>query len=231
MNIFPLFFAAAKIGIGRGQFYFAATKIRIGRGPLLRQGQAPLRRLLLRIMPPSWHPVPACAPRRLCCRRAILFCSDKKWNRTRSVVAAGAGATPAAFYLGLCRLRGILSPPAPHDDYAAGGPFYFATTKIGIGRGIVAATTFRRRNCSTCRIDGVAAILDFRPRLANRCSHKAKTGANRASILDFKPRLGNRCKDFPDNNLLRASILDFRPRLANRCSIIVVAIENGPPAA
>ena len=33
MNIFPLFFAAAKIGIGRGSFYFATTKIRIGRGP------------------------------------------------------------------------------------------------------------------------------------------------------------------------------------------------------
>ena len=59
MNILPLFFAAAKIGIGRGSFYFATTKIgigrgafyfattkiRIGRGPLLRQGQVPLRRL------------------------------------------------------------------------------------------------------------------------------------------------------------------------------------------
>ena len=45
MNIFPVFFAAAKIGIGRGPFYFATTKIRIGRGALLRQGQAPLRRL------------------------------------------------------------------------------------------------------------------------------------------------------------------------------------------
>ena len=47
-------------------------------------------------------------------------------------------------YLGLCRLRGILSPPAPHDC-AAGGPFFAAATKIGIGRGIVAATTFCRR--------------------------------------------------------------------------------------
>ena len=59
MNIFPLFFAATKIGIGRGPFYFATmkirigrgafyfatTKIRIGRGALLRRGQAPLRRL------------------------------------------------------------------------------------------------------------------------------------------------------------------------------------------
>ena len=34
----------------------------------------------------------------------------------------------------------------------------------------------------------------------------------------------------PGNALQRAVILDFRPRLANRCSIIVVAVENGPPA-
>ena len=46
----------------------------------------------------------------------------------------GQGATPAAFYLGLCRLRGILSPPAPHDC-AAGGQFFFAAAKIRIGRG------------------------------------------------------------------------------------------------
>ena len=31
---------------------------------------------LLRIMPPSWHPVPACTPR-LRCRRAILSCCIK----------------------------------------------------------------------------------------------------------------------------------------------------------
>ena len=70
----------------------------------------------------------------------------------RPDVAAGAGATPAAFYLGLCRLRVVLSPPAPHDHAAggpffaatttaAGGPFYFATKKIGIGRSNVAAKT------------------------------------------------------------------------------------------
>ena len=38
----------------------------------------------------------------------------------QGVIAAGTGATPAAFYLGLCRLRGILSLPASHD-HAAGG--------------------------------------------------------------------------------------------------------------
>ena len=53
----------------------------------------------------------------------------------------------------------------------------------------------------------------------------------RASILDFRAKLGNRCKDLLVYDLLRASILDFRPKLGNRCSTIVVAVENGPPAA
>ena len=34
---------------------------------------------LLRIMPPSWHPAPACTPR-LRCRRAILSCSSDEGN-------------------------------------------------------------------------------------------------------------------------------------------------------
>ena len=34
---------------------------------------------LLRIMPPSWHPVPACTPR-LRCRRAVLSCSSGEGN-------------------------------------------------------------------------------------------------------------------------------------------------------
>ena len=55
-------------------------------------------------------------------------------RRSGSTVAAGAGATPAAFYLGLCRLRGILSLPASHDC-AADGPFFFAARKIRVGRG------------------------------------------------------------------------------------------------
>ena len=139
----------------------------------------------------------------------------------------GQVATPAAFYLGLCRLRGNLSPPAPatvilqagnssmrlrtlqaghsilRQRASAGGLFYlprrllqaelqyFATKKIGIGRGTVAATPAQASN-STCRHDGTAAIPDFKPRLANRCSQKVKTGAIRASIPDFKPRLENR---------------------------------------
>ena len=47
-------------------------------------------------------------------------------------------------------------------------------------------------------------------------------GAFRAVILDFRPRLGNRCKVLPVFTLLRASILDFRLRLGNRCNVLPV---------
>ena len=75
-----------------------------------------------------------------------------------------------------------------------------------------------------------ASILDFRPRLENRCKDFLVYPLLRASILDFKAKLANRCKLFPVNTLFRASILDFKAKLANRCSTIVMAVENGPPA-
>ena len=58
---------------------------------------------------------------------------------------AGTDATPAAFNLGLCRLRGILSPPSATTTFrrratcrhdAAGGPFYLRAQRC-------------RRNCSS----------------------------------------------------------------------------------
>ena len=69
------FFDAAVMTMQAELFSFAATKIRFGGGPLSRQGQVLLRRLFLRIMPPSWHPVPVCVPR-LRCRRAVLHRND-----------------------------------------------------------------------------------------------------------------------------------------------------------
>ena len=64
---------------------------------------------LLRIMPPSWHPVPACTPR-LRCRRAVLLCGDENQSRMQTVVAVR-------------RLR-----QGRCHDCAAGGPFSIATT-------------------------------------------------------------------------------------------------------
>ena len=79
-------------------------------------------------------------------------------------------------------------------------------------------TTALLAGCSTCGHDSAASILNFKPRLANRCRQKVKTRAIRASILNFKPRLANQCSHKVKTGAIRASILDFRPRLANRCS-------------
>ena len=65
-----------------------------------------------------------------------------------------------------------------------------------------------------------ASILDFRPRLANRCKVLSGNSPKAASILDFMPRLANRCRVFPGNCPKCTSILDFGARLANRCSFL-----------
>ena len=60
-----------------------------------------------------------------------MNCGDGPWE------AAGAAATPAAFNLGLCRLRGSHPPPAAaktilyrHDEGAEGGPFQTAAMRV-----------------------------------------------------------------------------------------------------
>ena len=63
-----------------------------------------------------------------------------------------------------------------------------------------------------------ASILDFKPRLANRCKLFPVYPLFHASILDFRARLGNRCTDSGDFRGFRASILEFRPRFGNRCT-------------
>ena len=63
-----------------------------------------------------------------------------------------------------------------------------------------------------------AVILDFRPRLANRCIDSGDFRVFRAVILDFRSKLRNRCIDSGDFRGFRAVILDFRPRLGNRCT-------------
>ena len=170
----------------------------------MRRGQAPLRRLFTKDYAAFVASCPRLRTQRSFCRRATL--------------------------------------PCDHDK-AAGGPFFPKTTITQQAEPFnFAATALRRRNCntlqrrklesdaaplrqillqasySTCRNDGTAVILEFKPRLENRCSKEVKTRAIRASILDFRPRLANRCNQKAKTRAIRASIPDFKPRLANRCS-------------
>ena len=167
-----------------------------------------------------------------CCRKLQGDCTgaDQVERRADILGRQGQVATPAAFYLGLCRLRGNLSLPAPATIILQAGYSslpqrllqaelqYFATKKIGIGRGTVATTT-AQAGYSTCRNDGTAVIPDFRPRIGNRCSKEVKTRAILALIPDFKPRLENRCSQKVKTRAIIALILDFKPRLSNRCAI------------
>ena len=102
-----------------------------------------------------------------CCSNLRGDCTgaDQVERRADILGRQGQVATPAAFYLGLCRLRGNLSLPAPatvilqagnssmrlrprqagnsilRQRASAGGLFFFEAKKNRIGHGIVAATT------------------------------------------------------------------------------------------
>ena len=106
---------------------------------------------------------------------------------------------------------------------------------LGDGLLLASILDFVPRLANRCRVLPVytlfrASILDFRPKLGNRCKDFPVSDLLRASILDFKPRLANRCRVLPVYTILRASILDFRAKLGNRCSAIAATVRNGPPA-
>ena len=97
------------------------------------------------------------------------------------------------FYLGLCRLRGTLSPAA-------------------------SATTFRRRAILLCSNDGAASILKSGLEIKNRCTQKVVFGENRASIRKSGLEIKNRCTQQGVNGENRASIPKSEPEIKNRCT-------------
>ena len=105
---------------------------------------------------------------------------------------AGTGAPPAAFYLGLCRLRGDLSLPA-------------------------SATTFRRRAILLCSNDDAASIPKFGPEIKNRCSLWAVLEGFFASIPKSGPEIKNRCTQECINRQDPTSILKSGLEIKNRC--------------
>ncbi len=93
----------------------------------------------------------------------------------------GTGTTPAAFYLGLCRLRGILSPPAS------------ATVILQEGRSSAQLRWCCRRAVLSCRSDDAASIPKFDPEIKNRCTQEGINRQNPALIRKFDPKIKNRC--------------------------------------
>ena len=123
------------------------------------------------------------------------------------VVAAGTGTTPAAFYLGLCRLRGILSPPAS------------ATVILQEGRSSAQLRWCCRRAVLSCSSDDAASIRKSGHEIKNQCTQEGGNGENLASIRKSEPEIKNRCTLEGINWENLASIPKFDPKIKNRCTM------------
>ena len=143
-------------------------------------------------------------------------------------------------YIGKCRLRAhhhpLLPPLSNQRSYKLPPARLIYKRVLGDGLLLASILDFRPRLANRCRVFPVyallrASILDFRARLANRCKVFPVYGHLRAVILDLRGSIWESLHGLPGNSLVAAAILDFRPRFANHCSTIVAAVWNGPPAA
>ncbi len=145
-----------------------------------------------------------------------MGCGDGLWE------AAGAAATPAAFNLGLCRLRGSYPPPAAAktihyslNDGAAGGPFSTATTRVMQRFPILGLKS---------RIDAVQRpflsfslhrfpSLGLKSRItARKMAFSGKT-MHRFPSLGLKSRINARKMAFPGKTLHRFASLALKSRI------------------
>ena len=158
---------------------------------------------LLRIMPPSWQPVPACASNGHSAGGPFNTATTGFRRRNYSSL----------------RQRKLESDASPlRQKLLQAGHSSLRQRKFESDTASMRLRLLQAGH-STCRHDGTAVILDFRPRIGNRCSKEVKTRAILALIPDFKPRLENRCSQKLKTGAIRASILDFKPRLENRCKV------------
>ena len=138
-----------------------------------------------------------------------------------------------------CR-RAVLSCSS---DVVAGGPFFFAVTKISIGCGIsslplslqaepffFAATEIRigrgircrygrsRRAIPHCCDDGAAVIRKSGPEIKNRCTQEGVNGEKLTSIRKSGLEIKNRCMKDGGNRQNPAVIRKFGLEIKNRCT-------------
>ena len=127
---------------------------------------------------------------------------------------AGTGAPPAAFNLGLCRLRGILSPPVPacvRHDHSAGGLFFCAGDNP----------------CSDSQIhplkSGITAVLglflgkilqrfpSLPPEIRNHCTQVVVSGQSLQRFPNSPHEIQNHCTQEGVNGHNLAAITKFDP--------------------
>ena len=106
---------------------------------------------VLRIMPPSWHPVPACS-QRLCCRRAIHRCSN---DGAASIRKSGLEIKNR------CTKEGVNREKLA-SIRKSGPEIKNRCTKEGVNR------------------EKLTSIRKFGPEIKNRCTHEGVNGEDRA---------------------------------------------------
>ena len=164
-------------------FSLVATKIRIGRGTLLRQGQAPLRRLLLRIMPSPWRPVPACVRHDIPQAGHSMLPQSKLESDADLVVATASEGGP----------------------FSCAGDNHCSDSQIHPLKSRIAARRVHKqgKSCSDCQVyplkSGITArrranpgqslqrFPSLPPEIKNHRSDRAKTRAIPAAIPKFIP--------------------------------------------
>ena len=160
-------------------------------------------------------------------------------------VAAGTGATPAAFYLGLCRLRGILSPPASATVILHAGCSSLPQRKLESGAELCRGGDRRHSGGFLLRIMPPSwhpvpacvryGILQAKPFSLAAAKNRIGRGPrsryghcrraiphcsseDAASIPKFGPEIKNRCTQEDINRQNLASIPKSGLEIKNRCT-------------
>ena len=129
-----------------------------------------------------------------------------KGNRIPNVVAAGTGATPAAFYLGLCRLRGILSRLRPPRSFCRRAvlPCSYDGATGGLFLAAAAMTLHRFSSLGLkSRIDAAFGLF-------------LRVSLHRFASLSLKSRIDARKRLFSGKSLHRFPSLGLKSRINAR---------------
>ena len=175
---------------------------------------------LLRIMPPSWHPVPACV-RHGHSAGGPFFCA------ATMVLQAGCSSAQLRW----CCRRAVLS--CNSDDAASipksGLEIKNRCTKEGVnGENLASIRKSELEIKNQCTKEGgngenLASIRKSEPEIKNQCTKEGVNRQNLASIRKSEPEIKNRCTLEGVNRQNLASIPKFDPEIKNRCSRGVVA--------